>query len=48
MQVSLDEIKTAINAGAVRLGDIQNSTGATTGCGRCTTQIKEILQAKNN
>ncbi|WP_116496796.1 (2Fe-2S)-binding protein [Balneicella halophila] len=47
-QVTLGEMHEAINAGAIRLEDIQKLTAVAMGCGRCSTQVKQILSKRSS
>lgn len=43
MQLTFEELKTAVNAGAETLAALQELTGVATGCGRCKPQVTTIL-----
>lgn len=41
------QIKAAINEGHTTVKAIKNNLGAATQCGRCTSEVKNILKAEN-
>lgn len=46
MQVTIEELEDAVKKGATNILMLQEATGASTGCGRCTTQITDILRVR--
>lgn len=47
-QITLQEILDAITAGATSVALLQETTAATTGCGRCMPQLKRILKNRES
>ena len=43
-QVSVQEIKKILKAGALTVADVQQFTAAGTGCGRCVQEITAIVE----
>lgn len=48
MKVDRNTIVEAIRNGAVTVADIEATTGAGGGCGRCKGRIQEVIDAEKN
>ena len=46
-QVSVQEIKKILHAGALTLAEVQQHTAAGTSCGRCVREIEAIIKKHN-
>lgn len=45
-QVNYSDIKEAISKGATNVDDVKKSTGAGSVCGRCCSNIEEIIESE--
>ena len=42
--VTVGDIKTAVEAGSTTLEEVQEATGAGTHCGRCKEKVRELVE----